>query len=151
MAARTDNSVVIGAPLDAVWELTNELERWTELFAEYQSVEILERRGDTVRFRLTMHPDEQGTVHSWVSERTRDPANHVVRARRIETGPFQHMNLRWEYEPVDGGTALRWVQEFTMKPEAPVDDATAARMLDERTRTEMAHVKAAVERLVAVG
>ena len=55
----------------------NDVERWPELFTEYASAEILERDGDTVRFRLTMHPDPEhgGQVWSWVSERTADPAD----------------------------------------------------------------------------
>ena len=53
--------------------MTNDVESWPELFTEYASAEILDREGDTVRFRLTMHPDENGKVWSWVSERTRRP------------------------------------------------------------------------------
>ena len=37
----------------------NDIERWPELFTEYASAEILERDGDTVRFRLTTHPDPE--------------------------------------------------------------------------------------------
>ena len=70
-----DNSVLIDADFDLVWDVTNDVEHWPELFTEYASAEILERDGDTVRFRLTMHPDENGTAWSWVSERTLDRAS----------------------------------------------------------------------------
>ena len=77
MAGHTDNSVVIDKPLDEVWERMNDLENWTKLFTEYASVEILEREGNTVKFRLTTHPDPEydGQVWSWTSERTMDPDN----------------------------------------------------------------------------
>jgi len=76
MPANTDNSVIIDAPLDLVWEVTNDVARWPDLFTEYAKAEILDRTDDTVRFRLTMHPDENGKVWSWVSERTADGDSH---------------------------------------------------------------------------
>ena len=83
MAVRTDNAIVINAPLETVWETTNDVESWPHLFTEYAEAEILERKGNTVVFRLSMHPDENGKIWSWVSERTIDPKTHSVKARRI--------------------------------------------------------------------
>jgi aromatase len=123
MPGHTDNTILIAAPLDLTWELTNDLERWPQLFSEYASVEVLDRKDDKVTFRLTMHPDENGQVWSWVSERHADPSTHTVRARRIETGPFEHMDINWHYQEAQGGTSMRWVQDFAMKPTAPVDDS----------------------------
>ena len=73
MAGHTENEITIAAPLDLVWDMTNDLENWPQLFSEYASVEVLSREGDKTTFRLTMHPDENGTVWSWVSERSRRP------------------------------------------------------------------------------
>ncbi|GGP85375.1 SRPBCC family protein [Saccharothrix coeruleofusca] len=145
MSGHTENEVVIDAPMDVVWERTNDIERWPELFSEYASVEVLEREGDRVLFRLTMHPDEQGRVWSWVSERVTDRANRTVTARRVETGPFQRMDIRWTYEEVDGGVLMRWVQDFAMKPDAPVDDAGMTRHINENSRVQMALIKRKVE------
>ena len=117
--AHTENEITIAAPLDLVWDMTNDLEHWPQLFSEYASVEILARKGDTTTFRLTMHPDENGKVWSWVSERDRRPRPARSRARRVETGPFEHMDIRWEYDEVPGGTRMRWTQDFAMKPERP--------------------------------
>jgi aromatase len=145
MSGHTDNAVVIAAPMDRVWELTNDVESWPELFSEYASAEILSRSGDTVRFRLTMHPDEQGRVWSWVSERTPDPVTRTVTAHRVETGPFAYMNIRWEYRKVDGGVRMRWVQDFAMKPEAPVDDAGMTAHINENSIVQMARIKGILE------
>jgi aromatase len=149
MAVRTDNSIIINAPLDTVWEITNDVENWTNLFTEYAEATILERHGDTVRFRLTMHPDENGKVWSWVSERTTDPTTHTVKAHRVETGPFQFMNIEWFYEPVEGGTRMRWVQEFTMKPGAPANDEQMEVYINNNTKKQMAIIKECIERRTA--
>jgi aromatase len=146
MAVRTDNSIFIQAPLATVWDITNDVENWPDLFTEYASAEILERNGNTVVFRLTMHPDENGKIWSWVSERTTDDRNRVVKAHRVETGPFQYMNIEWYYEPVEGGTRMRWVQEFTMKPDAPANDEQAEAYINTNTKKQMDIIKERIEK-----
>lgn len=143
--ARTENEIVIKAPLDVTWDATNNVEVWPDLFTEYASAEILERDGETVRFRLTMHPDDDGKVWSWVSERTTDVATHTVKARRVEPGPFEFMNIEWSYEPTDDGTRMRWVQEFHMRPEAPVNDEQMTERINANTKIQMDIIKEKIE------
>jgi aromatase len=145
MAARTENSVIIGAPLDLVWSRTNDVAGWPELFTEYAKAEILAEQDGRVRFRLTMHPDEHGNEWSWVSERIADPAARVVLAHRVEPGPFRFMHIRWTYDEVDGGVLMRWVQEFEMRPTAPVDDAAMARNINANSPVQLAEIKAKLE------
>ncbi|MFE5190147.1 SRPBCC family protein [Streptomyces sp. NPDC056628] len=145
MAGHTENEIMIAAPVDLVWNMTNDLERWPELFSEYASCEVLSREGDTVRFRLTMHPDENGKVWSWVSERVADREKLVVRARRIETGPFAYMNIVWEYEETPDGTRMHWTQDFAMKPDAPVDDAGMTEIINRNSPIQMALIRDRVE------
>ncbi|MFA1549855.1 SRPBCC family protein [Actinomadura chokoriensis] len=145
MTGHTDNEIVIDAPMDLVWEMTNDVANWPSLFSEYAAAEVLERSGDTLRFRLTMHPDENGDVWSWVSERTPDPVTRTVTAHRVETGPFEHMDIRWEYTEVSGGVRMRWVQDFAMKPTAPVDTAGMTERIDRNTPIQMRRIKAIVE------
>ncbi|MFD6077224.1 SRPBCC family protein [Streptomyces hydrogenans] len=145
MAGHTDNAIVIEAPLETVWELTNDVANWPSLFSEYASADILAREGDTVRFRLALHPDENGTVWSWVSERTADAASRTVRAHRVETGVFKYMSLFWEYTEVPGGVRMRWVQDFEMKPQAPIDDEAMTNRLNTNSAGQMALIKQKVE------
>ena len=135
MAGHTDNHIVIDAPIALVWRMTNDVPNWPHLFSEYASAEVLEREGDTVVFRLTMHPDEDGNVWSWVSRRTADPVKRTVHAERVETGPFEYMKIYWEYtEEPGGGVRMRWVQDFHMKPGAPATDAAMTEHLNRNTK-----------------
>ena len=146
MAAHTDNAIVIEAPLDLVWTMTNDLENWPNLFTEYAKTEIVERKdANTVLFRITMHPDNQGNAWSWISERTMDPATHTTKSRRIETGWFEYMHIEWFYEPVEGGTKMRWVQDFTMKPTAPFNDEQQAENINRNTKIQQAVIKERIE------
>ena len=147
MSGHTDNSVTVDAPLDLVWEITNDIENWPTLFSEYASLEVLSREGDTTTFRLTMHPDESGKVWSWVSQRTVDVATRTVRAHRVETGPFAHMDIRWEYTQTPAGVNMRWVQDFAMKPDAPVDDDWMTDNINRNSRTQMTLIRDRVEQV----
>ncbi|MEY9860454.1 aromatase [Catenulispora sp. GAS73] len=149
MPGHTDNTVVINAPLDLVWQITNDLENWPSLFSEYASVEVLDRTGERTRFRLTMHPDENGKVWSWVSERETDREAQAVRARRVEPGPFEYMDIRWEYGEVPEGTSMRWIQDFAMKPTAPVDDAGMTQRINNNSRVQMDLIREKVEKRAA--
>jgi aromatase len=148
--ATVDNTVVIDAPFDTVWAMTNDVERWPDLFTEYAAAEVLDRRAGSVTFRLTTVPDPDGSVWSWVSERTADRATGTVRARRVETGPFEHMHITWTYRATPDGVALRWQQDFAMKPGTFADEAMRAR-LDRTSREQMAVIKTRVEAAARAG
>ncbi|MFI5673159.1 SRPBCC family protein [Streptomyces cellulosae] len=149
MAGHTQNEITIAAPLDLVWDITNDVANWTQLFSEYASVEILSQEGNKTSFRLTMHPDENGTVWSWVSERETDRDALTVKARRVETGPFAYMNIRWQYEKVPAGTRMVWTQDFEMKPEAPVDDDWMTDNINRNSKVQMALIRDRIEKAAA--
>ena len=61
----TCNSITIKAPYELVFDISNQIERWTELFGdEYVKAEVLSRTGNRIEFRLT---DKDG--NSWTSFR----------------------------------------------------------------------------------
>ena len=143
----TENSIVIAAPIELVWRLTNDIERWPELFTEYAEVQVLQRTGDTVLFRLTMVPDENGVSWTWVSERTADPVSRQVRAHRVETGPFEYMRIGWRYDELPEGTRMTWVQDFAMRATAPVDDRQMTDRINANSRIQLATIRERIERI----
>jgi len=145
MAGHTDNEIVIDAPMALVWDMTNDIPAWTTLFSEYSEATVLSEQDGTIRFRLALHPDENGKVWSWVSARTPDPATRTVRSHRVETGPFKYMWIYWEYLETEGGVRMRWVQDFEMKAAAPVDDAAMQERLNRNTPIQMRLIKDKVE------
>jgi aromatase len=147
MAAHTDNAVEIDAPLDYVWDRMMDVETWPSLFSEYAKAEVVERDGDRIVFRLTTHPDPDydGQVWSWTSERVADPAGHSSKSKRIETGPFEYMNIEWYFEATGLGTRMRWVQDFSMKPSAPANDEQAEQYMNKNTKEQMKVIKERLE------
>ncbi|MDU1430848.1 SRPBCC family protein [Cutibacterium avidum] len=149
MAAFVENSIIVEASLPFVWRVANDVERWPQLFTEYESVEVLERDAVGVTFRLTTVPNESGERYSWVSRRESDIASNSVRARRIsEDGPFDQMVLLWRYESLDfDRTIMTWRQDFVVSPEAPFSELDAVAFLNQGTREQMRSVAQGIEQL----
>ena len=109
----TVNSIVINAPYEIVFDISNKIERWTELFGkEYASTDVLERRDNEITFRLT---DEDGK--SWVSKRWLYKDLKFAYAQRFDPlFPFKYMKIVWFYTETDGGILMTWIQDFEMDP-----------------------------------
>lgn len=148
MAGHTDNSIVIGAPPHFVFDVTNDFDRWTEMFDEYAKVEVLDRDGSCVRFRLTTKPDEEGEVHVWTSRRCMDRDGLSIDAERLEPlVPWAEMKIHWDYEPEgDGATQMRWVQDFRIADGLPYTDAQGEEFINGNSRGEMESIKLYVEK-----
>ncbi len=109
----TVNSIVINAPYEIVFDISNKIERWTELFGkEYASADVLEHKGNEITFRLT---DEDGK--SWVSKRWLYKDLKFAYAQRWDPlSPFLYMKIVWFYTEVQGGISMKWIQDFEMDP-----------------------------------
>jgi aromatase len=145
MAGHTEASILIDAPFQLVWDMTNDVDNWTELYTEYAESKVIERDGNKVKFRLALHPDENGKVWSWVSQRIFDVEKREVHAERVETGPFEYMHIYWKYTEEAGGIRMTWKQDFHMKPAAPVDDEGMTNRITTNTPVQMQVIKEKVE------
>lgn len=147
MAGHTDNEIVIAAPVETVWQVANDIERWPELFpGEYAHATVIERTEDRVLFRLVTVPQENGNSYSWVSERVLDAERRVVNARRVETGPFLYMHIFQQFDEVPGATRLRWVQDFEVLPTAPFTDAQMTERINANAAANLANHRDYIER-----
>jgi len=152
VAAHTDHELVIHAPLDLVWDISNDLSRWPDLFqGHYAAAEILEESPGRLRFRLTTCPDEQGRTYSWVSERFLDVGRHRILGRRIDPGPFLYMHIFQSFDQVPDGTAVRWVHDFEMLPGGFPTDAEMAARIERNAAANLRQHKTVIESLAGPG
>ena len=115
----TVNSIVINAPYELVFDISNKIERWTELFGdEYAKADVLERNDAKgtgnfeITFRLT---DEEGK--SWVSKRWLFKDLKFAYAQRWDPlFPFIYMKIVWYYTETADGIKMTWIQDFEMDP-----------------------------------
>lgn len=143
------NAILIHAPVDDVFKITNNVRLWPELFTEYASVEVLEEEENRVTFRLTTHPDESGAQWSWVSTRSTNlERKSTYSERNPSSGPFKQMTIRWWYDSVgEADAVMTWEQEFSMKPEAPFTEEHATNHLNKQTRIQQRVIKERVEQM----
>ncbi|GCE45390.1 aromatase [Thermosporothrix hazakensis] len=143
------NAIVIAAPLDDVFRLTSNVRTWPTLFCEYESCTVLDEGPDTVTFRLTTHPDEQGKQCS------REMVRHISQERRLTVAellssdePLARLVIRWWYDPIEEhSTVMTWEQEFSLQECAPISDEKAVNYFSEQARQQQAVMKERVERL----
>lgn len=144
MVGYTENSKVILGDADKIFEITNDVEHWTDLFTEYKSVKVLEKKENTITFELTTIEGK-----SWKSIRTFNKQEMQVEAHRlVEKPPFKYMNIKWIYEvlPNNCGVNLTWIQEFEITDDCPHDIYDMESYLNRTTRKQMQAVKNNVEK-----
>ena len=138
----TNNSILIKAPYDKVFDISNDIERWTELFGgEYKEAKILERKGNKLTFRLT---DDEG--NSWQSFRLLFKENYFAYAQKLPPEfPFKYMKIIWLYTPVPEGVLMSWVQHFQMDEKAKFDDNQVEEMVNKHSQENLNIFKRIIE------
>lgn len=140
----TRNSIVINAPYDLAFDISNDIERWTELFGdEYVSAEVLRREGNEITFRLT---DDENK--SWVSKRwLHKDKKYAFASRHDPMFPFKYMKIIWLYHEQDDGVLMTWIQDFEMDPGfTKFSDEQIEGFINEHSRHNMAIFKNVIEK-----
>ncbi len=109
----TCNDITINAPYELVFDVSNHIERWTELFGdEYVKADVLSREGNRIEFQLT---DKDG--NSWTSFRLLYKEHNFAYAQKnAPEFPFKYMKIMWLYTPTPDGIKMTWIQDFEMDP-----------------------------------
>ena len=138
----TNNSILINAPYDKVFDISNDVERWTELFGgEYKEANILKREGNKITFSLT---DDEG--HSWQSFRLLFKDNYLAHAQKLPPEfPFKYMKIIWLYTPQPDGIVMTWIQHFQMDEKAGVNDSQVEDMINKHSQENLLIFKRIIE------
>jgi len=139
----TNNSIIINAPYDLVFDISNDIPRWTELFGkEYQKAEVVEKKDNKITFRLT---DEDNK--SWVSWRLLFKDKYFAYAQRHEPlFPFKYMKIIWLYTPKPEGVEMAWIQHFKMDEKAKFNDAQVEGFINEGSQANLKIFKEIIEK-----
>ncbi len=139
----TCNSIVINAPYDLVFDISNDIPRWKELFGtEYKKAEITKKEGNKITFRLT--DDEDKTWQSW---RLLFKDKFFTYAEREEPKfPFQYMKIVWLYTQKTQGVELTWIQHFEMDEKAKFNDEQVEGFINKHSKENLIIFKAAIEK-----
>ena len=138
----TCNSIIIKAPYDLIFDISNDIPRWTELFgSEYKKAEIVKKEGNKITFRLT---DDEGK--SWVSWRLLYKDRYFTYAEREEPKfPFKYMKIVWLYTPKTEGIELTWIQHFAMDEKAKFNDEQVEGFINKHSNDNLLIFKRLIE------
>jgi aromatase len=139
----TCNSIIINAPYELIFDISNDIPRWTELFGgEYRKAEVLEKQANKITFRLT---DDEGK--SWVSWRLLFKDKYFAYAERQEPKfPFKYMKIIWLYTPKPEGIELVWIQHFEMDEKAKFNDQQVEGFINGHSQDNLKIFKEVIER-----
>ena len=139
----TVNSVLIKAPYGLVFDISNHIERWTELFGdEYVKAEVLKKEGNEITFRLT---DDENK--SWVSKRwLYKDLKYAYASRHEPMFPFKYMKIIWLYHEEPEGVLMTWIQHFEMDAGAKFTDEKVEGFINEHSRHNMKIFKEVIEK-----
>jgi len=139
----TCNSIIINATYDKVFDISNDIPRWTELFGgEYKEAKIVKREGNRITFHLT---DDEG--RSWQSWRLLFKEQYFTYAEREEPKfPFKYMKIIWLYTPGSEGIELTWIQHFSMDEKAKFTDEQVEGFINTHSRENLKIFKEVIER-----
>ena len=138
----TSNSILIDAPYDKVFDISNDIERWTELFGgEYKEAKILKREGNKITFRLTDDEDR-----SWQSFRLLFKEYYFAYAQKLPPEfPFKYMKIIWLYTSTPEGILMTWIQDFQMDEKAKFNDSQVEEMINKHSRENLNIFKRIIE------
>ena len=139
----TCNSIIINAPYEKVFDISNDIPRWTELFGtEYKKAEIISKEADKITFRLTDDEDK-----TWVSWRLLLKDNHLAYAERQEPKfPFKYMKIIWLYTLKPEGVELTWIQHFEMDSKAKCNDEEVEGFINKHSQENLQIFKRVIEK-----
>ena len=139
----TCNSIIINAPFDKVFDISNDITRWTELFGgEYKKAEVVKKEGNKITFRLTDEEDK-----SWQSWRLLFKDKYFAYAEREEPKyPFKYMKIIWLYTPGPEGVEMSWIQHFQMDPKAKFNDSQVEGFINEGSQHNLKIFKEIIEK-----
>jgi aromatase len=138
-------SIVIKGDLDQIFSITNDIDRWSELFIEYKHSKILKKEnyGRFTRLEFEWSKPEGQTWQSW---RMLDHQKHVAFAQREKPMfPYKYMYLTWKYEQVEDGVLMTWTHDFEMDSNAPKTNEEALELMIRHMEEKQKHFKEALE------
>jgi ribosome-associated toxin RatA of RatAB toxin-antitoxin module len=117
----TGTSIVMQAPVSAIFETAANLELWPEILPHYRYIKYLERGAD--RNIVVMAAMRSGIPISWTSEQTIDRERREVRFHHLKAFT-KGMRVVWTFEETPDGVLVKIIHDLRFRVPAltPVAD-----------------------------
>jgi coenzyme Q-binding protein COQ10 len=108
--ARVEGSVLIRAPLEAVYDLAKRVEDFPRFMPDLERITVLERQGGVPTATEWVGLVEGRRIR-WIEEDAWDDTRHLCRFRQRE-GDFERYEGTWTFTREGGGTRTAVVVDF---------------------------------------
>jgi ribosome-associated toxin RatA of RatAB toxin-antitoxin module len=109
MSVRTENSILIRAPLDEVFQATSNLQFWPRVLPHYRWIRVVETDGNGVIVKMAAR---RGWLPiQWTSRFHADPNVPELRFEHLKAFT-RGMKVRWTYTPTPDGVLVRISHEL---------------------------------------
>jgi ribosome-associated toxin RatA of RatAB toxin-antitoxin module len=108
---RSENSIVMRAPIERIFGLACAVERWPEILPHYRWVRELSRSGYSRVVEMAAHRD--GIPVRWWAEQRCEPEVPRITFRHVR-GVTKGMEVEWSFTPVSDGVLVRIDHELRL-------------------------------------
>ncbi|MFP4248602.1 MAG: type II toxin-antitoxin system RatA family toxin [Armatimonadota bacterium] len=109
--ATVESIIVIAAPVEEVYAIAKDVERFPQFMDDVQDVEILEEEGPRRVSHWVGLIEEFNRTLEWTEEDYWDDENHSCRFEMIE-GDFTEYSGIWTFEEDEGGTLVKLAVDY---------------------------------------
>jgi len=129
---------LVEAPVEKIYRIAQEIERFPEWMPNVKSVTILSRRGETVTGRWVARVEEFKRTIRWIQEDVWDDAQHKCTFRATE-GDWDRYEGVWDFLPEEEKTRLqlRVNFEFNVPLIGPLVRGLLAKLVEKNSREMM--------------
>jgi ribosome-associated toxin RatA of RatAB toxin-antitoxin module len=102
---KIETEILIPAPLETVYAVSKDIERFPEFFSDVESVKIIERTGSTYTSDWVGVVEKLNRKVKWRELDEWDDATHTCNFRVLE-GDWEKYDGHWTFTEEDGGTRM---------------------------------------------
>ena len=128
----TIDRISIQAPIDRVFEIATDVERWPDILPHYRWVRILERRPDSATVEMAawrpFGPPPLRYPAWWISDMRVDHEDRIIRYRHV-AGITTGMDVRWALRDGPAGVAVEIRHDWDGPPWPLVGPWTARTLI----------------------
>ncbi len=140
--ATVESKIVVNAPVERVYEVARDIERFPEFMDDVVEVEILEQTGDRQVSHWVGRIEEFNRTIEWTEEDYWNDAERRCDFTMLE-GDFTAYSGTWRFEPDEEGTLVTLVVEYEYN--VPLIGPLIKRLLYKKVQANCDNMLAAIK------
>jgi len=134
----------IGAPVEKVFAIARDVEKFPQFMPNVKSIEVIERDGDRVVTKWTAEAEDLRIKIRWTEEDIWDPVAKTCEFRQIE-GDYKTFRGVWRFIDQGGGTTT-FESELEVEYDVPLIGPLIRGLIAKKAKENLDNTLAAIKR-----